>query len=237
MYIPFGVNVYTIFNRKNIMNLKKIWNDPVWSKVISQGIIWLIIVIVPIIWSIIKVNRDEIDFKTAFVSILTFKIDLWIILLVTLILVLVYFGLTYFKQNHFSYDEDTIKLDRELFRKIRYELLPQDGSISFLRHNNFAGFSFNLDSIKDIENIEYENRKSDFEFLNPTLEKIKKELLEHISRFSNQINVNTFPTHNGFQTVPPEWEVAQPERFWKVVNDIHTETSFICDKYDEFVLP
>ncbi len=47
--------------------------------------------------------------------------------------------------------------------------------------------------------------------------------------------VNTFPTNNGRQTVPPEWEIEQPERFWEVVNEIHANKHRICTKYDELI--
>lgn len=141
----------------------------------------------------------------------------------------------YFKKSSFKYDDETIKLDRQVFEKIRTGLLPQTGAIYFLRHNNFAGFSFKTESIDDLDNFEHECKKSDFEFLNPDLEKIKLELLSSVAHFTRQIGLQTFSTTNGRQTVPPEWEVEQSERFWKVVNDLHNTKFQICDKYDELI--
>ncbi len=153
-----------------------------------------------------------------------------------IIVLLILFGLRQkYKRSSFQYDDETIKLDRQLFEKIRTELLPQTGAIYFLRHNNFAGFSFDADRIEDLDNFEQECTKSDFEFLNPELEKIKMSLFNSVGDFTGQIAVQTFPTNNGRQTVPPEWELEQPERFREVVSDLHKTKLQICDKYDELI--
>lgn len=211
--------------------LKKIWADPVWSKVISA----IIIAIGAVIWTLISAKINDIDFQTAWINFWTFNIQLWWLTIGIIILLLLLWLRQIFKKSSFQYDDETIKLDRQIFEKIRTELLPQTGAISFLRHNNFAGFSFNTNSIEDLDNFEYECKKSDFEFINPDLEKIKIELLNSVDHFTGKIAIQTFPTNNGRQTVPPEWELEQPERFWEVVNDLHKTKFQICDKYDELI--
>ena len=211
--------------------LKKIWVDPVLSKVISA----IILAIGTVIWTLILAKINNVDFQTAWTNFWTFNIQLWWLTIGVIILLLLLWFRQIFKKSSFQYDDETIKLDRHIFEKIRTELLPQTGSIYFLRHNNFAGFSFNTDSIEDLGNFEYECKKSDFEFLNPDLEKIRIELLNSVDHFTGQIAIETFPTNNGRQIVPPEWELEQPERFREVVTDLQKTTFQICDKYDELI--
>lgn len=211
--------------------LKKIWADPVWSKVISA----IIIAIGAVIWTFISAKVNDIDIQTAWTNFWTFNIKLWWLTIGSVVLLILFWIRQSFKKSSFQYDDETIKLDRQLFEKIRTELLPQTGAIYFLRHNNFAGFSFDTDSIEDLYNFEHECKKSDFEFLNPDLEKIKIELLKAVDHFTGQIAVQTFSTNNGRQTVPPEWELEQSERFWEVVNDLHKTKFQICDRYDELI--
>lgn len=211
--------------------LKKIWKDQVGSKIIAAILIGIGSIILTSINSILQ----NIEFKTAFRNFWTFKIELWIVIICALVLLITLQLIKTFKSKAFSYDEETLKLDRKLFDKIRNELLPQNKTIYFLRHNNFAGFSFDLDKLDDLYNIEHENINSDFEFLNPQLEEIKKLLLQHISHFTTTIACQTFPTSTGRQSVPEDWELDQPERFDRVVKDLHKSGHEICDKYDELI--
>lgn len=57
-----------------------------------------------------------------------------------------------------------------------------------------------------------------------------------IDEFEGLIAVNTFSgTRVDLQTVPPEWETKCPERFWEVVNKIHSAARNICSDYDTIV--
>lgn len=214
-----------------LKKLLKLWKDPVWSKVIAASII----AISTVIWTLISAKINDTNFQTALTNFWTFNIQLWWLTIGVILLLFILSLYHHFKKTLFQYDEETIILDRQVFEKIRNELLPQTGSISFLRHNNFAGFSFNNNIMDDLDNFENECQKSDFEFLNPALEKIKLELLSYVKHFIEQIDNHTFPTNYGRQTVPPEWELNQPERFREVVNNLD-ETKFqICNKYDELI--
>jgi hypothetical protein len=229
---PLNELVAILKDKRRIMKqLKKIWGDPVWSTVISA----IILAIGAVIWTFISAKINDIDFQTAWTNFWTFNIPLWWLTIGSILSLLLFCLRQYFKKSTFQYDDETIKLDRQVFEKIRTKLLPQTGSIYFLRHNNFAGFSFDTDNIDDLDNFEHECINSDFEFLNPDLEKIKLELLSTVTHFTEQIGLETFPTNNGRQTVPPEWELEQPERFWEVVNDFHKTKFQICDKYDELI--
>lgn len=211
--------------------LRKIWKDPVGSKIIAA----ILIGIGSVIWTSINSILQGIEFKTALRDFWTFKIELWIVIIGVLVLLIIFQLFKSAKNITFSYDDETLKLDRKLFDKIRNELLPQNKTIYFLRHNNFAGFCFDLDNLDDLYNIENENINSDFEFLNPQLEEIKKQLIQNISHFTSTIACQTFPTITGRQSVPEEWELDQPGRFDEVVKDLHTTGREICAKYDELI--
>jgi hypothetical protein len=115
-------------------------------------------------------------------------------------------------------------------------LLPWNGSIEFVRHNNFAGFSFRLDELKDLFRFRSECEDPAFEFIDADLEALRAALLDAVVRFDRLIALQTFPTHHsGENTVPPEWEIDQPEHFFQVVDDIHATTTDICESYDQLV--
>ena len=50
------------------------------------------------------------------------------------------------------------------------------------------------------------------------------------------IATETFPTHNeGWNAVPHEWEDKQPERFSRVVREIHDTSKQIVEVYQSFI--
>lgn len=128
-----------------------------------------------------------------------------------------------------------LDLDRATFLRL-LEILPWNGTILFIRHNNFAGFSFSRDSIDDLYRFLHECQDPTLEFLDADLESLRIEILNPAREFSKLIGYETFPTgtprHN---TVPPEWEIEQPERFARVVDALHAATEQICGAYDRLV--
>ena len=217
--------------------LKKIWKDPVGSNIIADIIKIILLTLLTIIWSSIDAQLKNIDFKTAWINFWTLKIELWIIFVGIIFFLIIYWLNKRFKSKKFRYNENTLKLDRELFNKIREELLPQNTVIYFLRHKNFAGWSFDLDYIEYLHKFEDENENPDFSFFHPTLENLKSELFNKISHFTEIIAYHTFPTKTGknINEVPSEWADEQPERYQKVVSDLHKTKDEICSKYDELI--
>ena len=73
------------------------------------------------------------------------------------------------------YDAQHLKTDRRTYGVLT-ALLPWKGSISFIRTNNFAGFSFELDRLDDL--FDFEDRCTDpgFEFIDADLEALRAEL-------------------------------------------------------------
>jgi HNH endonuclease len=130
-----------------------------------------------------------------------------------------------------DYTAEHLKLDQSLFKRI-LRLLPWNGSIGFINTNNFAGFSFECSSLRDLNDFDACNEDPGWEFIDPTLEVVRATLAQHVSRFLGLIAVNTFPTHNsGRSSVPQEWEDQQPERFANVVQDIHETAQQCVDSY------
>ena len=218
----------------NNERLKKIWKDLVGSKIISVILIALGTSILIFFKSLIQNEK----FVEAFKSFWYYKLPLWGICLLAVLI----WGFTLLIKKRkrdfnppFIYDEDTLHLDRRLFTQIQNEILPQNGSIAFLRENDFAEGGFDINSLNDFFEIKRESINSDFEFLNPELEEVKGQLIIYISRLISFTEVNTFTTHNGMQSIPPEWELDQNNRFWKAVNDINQTSSDICNKYDELI--
>ncbi len=116
---------------------------------------------------------------------------------------------------------DERKLDIELFNKIR-NILPSDGSMKFIRDNNFNGFAFNWKEIYQIHNFRREVDKPESIFFNEELEDIKLKLNKILIDFNTLLSTNTFVVQSrpDFSSIPSEWEVEQPDRFSKVIKAI-----------------
>lgn len=117
------------------------------------------------------------------------------------------------------------------------KLLPWNGSIQFIRNNNFAGFSFDLDRIRDFDYFVDECENPSFRFDDTALEQDRLQLLLHITDFNRAIGRYTFRVDNtaSRSTVPPEWELSQPEQFDLAVNTIHNAATAACSAYDRLI--
>lgn len=210
--------------------LKKLWNDPVGASVIGS---FIFMILVSIGAAVLKCFGGGTYTETLW-KIANYDIKLWIFTLI----VVGYFilkGLV-MKYGSFRYDSHSYENDKTIFDTI-IKNLSNDGIIYFLRTNNFAGFSFRLSSLEELDDFYHSyNDDPSFEFLNPKLEEMRKKLMGDIDEFEGLIAVNTFSgIRDDLQTVPPEWETKCPERFWEVVNKIHSAAKNICSDYDTIV--
>ena len=131
--------------------------------------------------------------------------------------------------------DEAAATDKKVYERL-LSLLPWNGSMHFIRHNNFAGFSFSLDRLRDLYNFHYECESPSFEFIDSDLEGLRASLCGQLSEFLRLIAFETFTTHTaGWNSVPEEWEEEQPERFERVVKGIHTASENICATYDALV--
>lgn len=131
--------------------------------------------------------------------------------------------------------QEIVETDKYVYLLLT-KLLPWKGSIDFIRENSFAGHSFDLDQLDDLYAFSRQCDNPAFEFIEPVLEGLRLDLLQHVAEFQHTIGFETFPTHApGRNSVPLEWEQEQPERFEKVVKTLHTEADRICKIYDNLV--
>ena len=140
----------------------------------------------------------------------------------------------------FKYSSTTAQpyLEAEADKKILRDLLetvPSNGSIRFLRTNNFAGFSFDLKRLKNIEEFLYERDGPEHEFLDSELEMSRRKFRKECDALLEILSLNTWSTERGFQSVPQEWEWENPKRFKDTVNEIQAAAKAVCTTYDELV--
>lgn len=124
--------------------VKRIWSDPVGAGVISG----LILFVLPSIAALLNTIIGGSSFKESIVLILTYPIDVWVLLSIAILCFLLKGIYRWWIKTNFRYDADSLLHDQNLYDKIVKEILPPDGSISFLRTNNFAGFSFDLKNLE-----------------------------------------------------------------------------------------
>ena len=216
-----------------IDNFKKIWKDPVGSKIISAGILFLI----TLIYNKFQSYTEDVTFKDAFTTFWNYSIKLWIIVSVILASIIIFSFYSSIKKNKkYKYDEDTKELDTNLYIKIRDELLTDDMMMN-VKQNVFSSNSFYGETLFKILDIIDESRKSYFEFLNPILESKKNDLIETISELHNITSVNVSGVHGtaGWLSIPREWAHNDRERFdnaWKSISLLENE---LAEKYDDFI--
>jgi hypothetical protein len=124
--------------------------------------------------------------------------------------------------------------DRKLFQQFK-QVLPSNGSIDFIDKQNMAGFSFHVGRLDDLYKFLHTWNDAEHEFLDKKLEEKRQRLLKLIAEYSHLIGMNTWQTHLGLQTVPPEWEDEQPERFLEVVTSLHDKAREIVVAHQDLV--
>jgi hypothetical protein len=125
--------------------------------------------------------------------------------------------------------------DRDLWQKLT-ALLKSDGVIGFLDQNNMAGFSFPEAVFNPLREFYYEWNRPEREFISPELESLRAALWKKVDAYTGLLATNTWPTNNPDRhTVPPEWEIDQPERFWRVVKAFHELAGEIVDLHRQIV--
>ncbi len=133
------------------------------------------------------------------------------------------------------YDEESKILDSKLLNEIRNELLPTEQEISWLREQNFS-YGFNREVA--FKFFDFEVKISDnpnYEFLNPELEKLKKQLVKNIQIFNRDLSQLTFPDGNLMQSVPREWKKTNPKKLENSINILNRSKINVIEKYDELI--
>lgn len=123
--------------------------------------------------------------------------------------------------------------DKEIYKALQ-DVLPWNGSLSFISTFNFAGWSFQTDSLHQLTSFQYLCDNPAFEFIDTDLESSKAELLGNINLFQRLIGRYTFCTNNpGSNHVPPELEIEHPKEFDRIVTEIHESAKAVCNSYQQ----
>ncbi len=131
--------------------------------------------------------------------------------------------------------KEVVETDKHVYLHL-VRTLPWNGSIDFIRTNNFAGWSFEKSRLNDLHEFEYQCRNPALEFIDPDLEGLRATLLCQISDFTMMIAIETFPTDNvEWNSVPEEWESEQPERFQRVITKLHSTAQTIIETYENLI--
>jgi hypothetical protein len=124
-----------------------------------------------------------------------------------------------------------VEVDRQVFTSFQ-ELVPYYPALEYLKDRNFAGHSFERAPFDSLFRYAYYGNRVEYEFLDPELESARGEFVSALRRFTALLAQNTWETHrSGFYTVPPEWEETQPERFERVVDEIHNAANALEEAY------
>lgn len=209
------------------IKLHTIWKDSVGSKVISVGVV----AIIATAYNFITAKLNGISFSSAFKNFWTLKIDLWILLLLTIIGFILYFLIN----PRFKYDEQTLSLDRELFKQIRENQAINDLFID-IKSNCFSSCPIEGDKLTTMLQLMEKNKRADFQFLNPWLEKLKAKLMRDIDNLESALSGNIYGTNNsGWRSIPSEWEFTQPERMRKAIRDIEKQEKTVALSFQKFI--
>jgi hypothetical protein len=205
------------------MFIEKIWKDSVWSKVISTGIIGLIVFLAA------KLNPNV---PAGLYDIMKLKIDLWIVLLLVAFVVFI----ASFVKRKPGYDDASITVDRNLFNKIRNDL-EMTSLIAQVKSNSFSNAPVEIEQlIKLLRPIE-ENNRADFEFLNPELNKLKNNFIDALGTFELSTSRYLFGVKGnaGWTSIPSEWEYDQPERMEEAFLTLQRNENKLAAAYQEFI--
>ncbi|MBW8333136.1 MAG: hypothetical protein K0M40_14015 [Prolixibacteraceae bacterium] len=206
--------------------IKNIWKDSVGGNLIAT----VLIAILTLLYNYIVSRYKSISFKEVFIDFWTYQIDLWIVLLFILTIIVLYSLI----KSKFNYDEETLDLDRAFFNKIR----NWEGMLDLvleIKTNGFSSRPVKFERIETMTSIRKESEKPDFHFFNPVLNKIKTRLLIEFENLDSVLLGNIYGDHNGWLSIPSEWEYSQRERMLKAEIEIKKQEDIFTEVYQNFI--
>lgn len=116
------------------------------------------------------------------------------------------------------------------------QLMRSDGVIGFIDEFNMAGFSFPSKKLDPLLDFVANWNAPEREFSSPEIDKVRLELWNMAQRYILEISRSTFPANGpGWITVPPEWEDRFPDRFDRVVKELHKMAGEIVEIHGRLV--
>ena len=144
------------------------------------------------------------------------------------------------KGEHLTYKKDPPALqpglgaDRQTLEGL-LSLMAATGTIDFLRDNNFAGYSFDTNRLNGIGTY-ITQRGPERQFIDAELEALREAFHGAATKFLSVVGTGTWPMGEGHNSVPQEWELEEPERFQRVVTELHDGAALVCKSYDALVV-
>lgn len=130
--------------------------------------------------------------------------------------------------------EEIVETDKKVF-EILIQILPWDGSINFIKYNDFGG-SFLRSNLNDLRKFIYECENPFFEFIDPDLEGLRVGLQTSIDIFMETIATETFTTDNvDANSIPREMQIHNPKRFREIRTSINNKADCIFNNYELLV--
>ena len=124
-----------------------------------------------------------------------------------------------------------IDLDKEVFLRLK-SLLPWNGSILFIRQNNFNE-NFKFEKLNDFEEFLRACEDPTFEFIDADLEGQRADLSDSIYNFFDAVRKEIFPAAApGYSRIPREWQWKQPERYKNACNSLEETSNAINEQYN-----
>lgn len=208
--------------------LNKFWNESIKNNLVAA----LLFAALTVVYNLVKAQIYQTNFIAEFKSFWTLEIKLWILVLASLALYLLILIIKTSYKKGFKYDAETLELDRNLFNRIRNELLT-DEIMSFTRKNGFSSSSFEDFRIEFILILLEESKKPDFEFFNPILERNKLKLIEELVALEYCLGINIFNADvTGYLDVPREWPIEKRSKIIELLREL--ENNF-CEEFDSFI--
>lgn len=125
--------------------------------------------------------------------------------------------------------------DKKLFDELT-SLLKTNGIIGFLDKNNMAGFAYREENFEPLREFYYEWNAPERHFLTPELDEIRSKLWKCADSYTSILASETFPLANpSLSSIPQDWEIHQPKRFWKAVNSLHELAGQIVELHKELI--
>ena len=217
----------------------KFWNDPVGSQIIG----WLLILILGALGALLYGLIREVDFLHTSKLVLNYDVSVkWII--ASLFLLSIAIGILRKKrksqetdEGNFTYPPESIGTDKALFNRIKNELLPSDGTMAYMHHQDFSG-TYLTERMNDLLRFAYEAEKPEMEFLHPELDSLLKSFVKNTVEFMHSLAQNTFPINNpniDANRVPADWQHKHPEKWQKVTRELNDLADLVYTSYENMI--
>lgn len=125
--------------------------------------------------------------------------------------------------------------DRKLFDQV-LALLSSDGVIGFINEFNMAGFSFPANKLDPLWEFERDWKAFERHFLNQKIDAAREALRLKIGEYQEAVLTNVFAARTaGHVSIPADWEISNPTRFFSVVKEIHDLAGEVVKLHADFV--